>query len=52
MCYKCNDCGAIFEHPFTKSNLDQEEYKCCPECNSEDYSAYDEGQEAYDSTQR
>lgn len=57
MCYKCNDCGAIFEHTkeyvYDDSNgNDVVDHEGCPECGSDDYSVYDEGQEAYDSTQR
>lgn len=52
---KCNDCGLIFEDAkFFEigSGRDYTEWQGCPNCKSEDYSEYDEGFEAFNSTQR
>ena len=46
---KCEQCGHIFEDPDFDEKL---EIDVCPECGSEDFSEYDEGYEAYNSTQR
>jgi len=46
--YKCNECGFIFEDADRTDN----EEEICPECGLEDFSNYDEGYEAYNSTQR